>query len=141
MREDIILATDVFVDEMILFLVVEDDVDFLGAGSADVRAEHEPVRWLAVHLLGFQRAVEDFHVAAAAVDVLLVFDGELDNEVFALGGERLKLSAEGVEARILWRLQTFVGFLIVEELAGGEDEFSELFSGRFAVYPILLPRI
>lgn len=32
------LALDLFLDEMILALVIEDDVDFLGAVATDIRA-------------------------------------------------------------------------------------------------------
>ena len=74
------LALDVFLDEMVLALVVEDDVHLLGSRAADVRAEHDLVRRLAVHVLLVERAGEHLDVAAAAVDVLLVLHSELDHQ-------------------------------------------------------------
>jgi len=44
MGVDIILASDILLDQMVLVLVVEDDVDLLGAWATDVRAEHDLVR-------------------------------------------------------------------------------------------------
>lgn len=64
---------------MVLVFVVKDDVHLLGARTTYVRSEHNPVGRLAVHVFGFQGAVEYFNVSPAAVDVLLVFDRELYN--------------------------------------------------------------
>jgi len=36
--EDVILATDLFLGQEVLAVVVEDDVDLLGAGPANVRS-------------------------------------------------------------------------------------------------------
>ena len=47
------LASDVLLDEQVLPIVVEDDVDLLGARSADVWAEHNIVGGLSIHLGGF----------------------------------------------------------------------------------------
>lgn len=49
---------------------------------------------------------EDFDVAAAAVDLLLVFDSVLDDQILAFIAERLKPDRGGVEAGILAGLQT-----------------------------------
>ena len=80
MSEDVVLAPDVLLDQMVLALVLKDDVDLLGAGSADVRAEHDVVGALTVHVRLVELAVEKLDVATAAVDVLLVLDGELHDE-------------------------------------------------------------
>lgn len=79
MGEHIILAANLLFDQMILALVVEDDVDAFGAWSANVWTEHHQVWRLTVQVLLFDGAVEDFQVATAAVDVLFVFDGELQH--------------------------------------------------------------
>lgn len=79
MGEHIILAPDILFDQMILALVVEDDVDAFGAWSANVWTEHHQVWRITVQILLFDGAVEDFQVAAAAVDVLFVFNGELQD--------------------------------------------------------------
>ena len=39
----VVLALDVLVDKMVLSLVVEDDMNFLGGVTADVGAEHNIV--------------------------------------------------------------------------------------------------
>lgn len=67
-------------DKVVLALVAEYDVDLLGAGAADVRAEHDVVGRVAVHVGLVELAVEELNVAATAVDVLLVLDRELDHE-------------------------------------------------------------
>ena len=82
MSEDVVLAPDVLLDQMVLALVLKDDVDLLGAGSADVRAEHDVVGALAVHVRLVELAIKELDVAAAAVDVLLMLHGELDHQRF-----------------------------------------------------------
>ena len=37
MSEDVVLATDLLLDQMIFFLVVENDMDLLGSRTANVR--------------------------------------------------------------------------------------------------------
>lgn len=49
----------------------------LGAGTADVRAKHNFVGSLAVHVGLLQLAVEHLEVTTSAVNVLLMFHGEL----------------------------------------------------------------
>ena len=68
-------------DEMILALVAEDDVDLFRARTADVGTEHDVVRGFAVHVGLVQGAVEHLDVATTTVDVLLVFHGELHNQL------------------------------------------------------------
>ena len=51
MGEFVILALDVLLDQMVLSLVVEDDVDALGAVSANVGAEHNVVLRVTVHVI------------------------------------------------------------------------------------------
>lgn len=78
----------------------------LGTRTADVRAKHDFVGTLAVHVLLFQLAVEDFEVATSTVDVLFMFHGELYHQGLALVAERLELARESVEPRVLRGLQT-----------------------------------
>ena len=54
-RELVILALDVFVDQVVLSLVVEDDVDALGAVATDVGTEHDVVLGVAVHVIAANR--------------------------------------------------------------------------------------
>ncbi|KAL3252870.1 hypothetical protein MRX96_054777 [Rhipicephalus microplus] len=48
--EDVVFAAHLLVDKVVLALVVEDGVHFFGAGTADVRAEHDQVGRFTVHL-------------------------------------------------------------------------------------------
>lgn len=50
----------------------------LGTRPADVRPEHDLVGGFSVHIRLVKLAVEDLQVTASAVDVLLMFHGELD---------------------------------------------------------------
>jgi hypothetical protein len=73
------------------------------ATGKDVKllTEHDEVRRLPVHVLGIEAAVEQFGVAAAAVDVLLVLDGELDDQRLVPVGEGLELGGRGVKLGVL----------------------------------------
>ena len=84
---------------MVLALVAEDDVHLLGAGTADVRTEHNVVGGLAVHILLVHAAVEELDVSAAAVNVLLVLDAELHDQGLVPVGEGLVLGRDGVESK------------------------------------------
>jgi len=55
------LASNLFLREQILSLVVEDDVHFLGAVSAYVWAEHDLVRRVTVHVLLIEITSEHLH--------------------------------------------------------------------------------
>lgn len=50
---------------------------------------------------------EDLHVAAAAVDLLLVFHRELDHQGFTLVAEGVEATGQGVKAGVLTGLQTW----------------------------------
>ena len=82
MGEDIILASDVLLDEMVLIFGVEDDVDFLGARAADVWAEHDVVRRVSMHVGLIQGTVKKLDVTSTTVNVLLVLNGELNDDGF-----------------------------------------------------------
>ena len=82
MSEHIILASDVLLDEMVLIFVVEDDVDFLGARAADVWAEHDVVRRVSMHVGLIQGTVKKLDVTSTTVNVLLVLNGELNDDGF-----------------------------------------------------------
>lgn len=93
-----------------------------------------------MHFLGFQVAVEQLDVSTAAIDVLLVLDGVLDDEVFAFIAERRELLGQRVEPGVLRRLDTFVGLGVVVESARAADELAELLAGVFRVRPLVFPR-
>mmetsp|Transcript_18877 Transcript_18877/g.41138 ORF Transcript_18877/g.41138 Transcript_18877/m.41138 type:complete len:218 (+) Transcript_18877:545-1198(+) len=85
----IILHLDLLLHEeiIILLVVVEDGVGLLVGGAANVRTEHDGVGSIAAKLLGRELlpAGEQLDVGAAAVNLLLVLDGELDDELLAVG--------------------------------------------------------
>lgn len=92
---------------MVFAVVVQDDVDFLGTRSADVRAKHKPVRRFSMHVFTVKRAIEYFNVSTAAIDVLFMFDGELDHQVFSFSAERWEFGAQSVEAGVFGGLDTW----------------------------------
>lgn len=59
-----------------------------------------------MHVLLVQVRREEFDVAAATVDFLLVLDGELDDQRLASVTEVIKTGRHGVETGVLARLQT-----------------------------------
>ena len=63
--------------------------------------EHDQVGRVAVHISGIEGAVEQLCVSTTAVNVLLVFDGELEDQRLVLVGEWLELGGRGVELSIL----------------------------------------
>jgi len=82
-------------------------MDFLGAVAADVRAEHDVVLRVTMHVLLVEVTGEHFDVATAAVDLLFMLHAELNHEILALIAERLvELCRDCVEPRILCCLQT-----------------------------------
>ena len=54
-----------------------------------------------MHVCGIERAVEQFCIATAAVNVLFVLHCELQHQRLVGVGERLELSGGGVELGIL----------------------------------------
>lgn len=79
----------------------------LGTRTADVRAEHDLVGWLSMHVLLVQLAVKHFQVTTSAVNVLFMLDWELHNKGLPSVAEWLELAGEGVEPRVFWSLQTY----------------------------------
>lgn len=65
---------------MILSFMAEDDMNFLGSRTADVRAEHNIVRGITVHVGLVELAVKQLDVSTPAINVLLVLHGELNNQ-------------------------------------------------------------
>lgn len=60
-----------------------------------------------MHVLLIQGAVKHFNVASSTVNVLFMFHGELDNQIFALIAEGRELLGQGIEAGILGGLNTW----------------------------------
>ena len=77
-----------------------------------------------MHVLGFQAAVEQLGVAAAAVNVLLVLDGELEDQRLFAVGEGLELGGRGVELGVLARLDALALLGVAVKLSGSQNEFS-----------------
>jgi hypothetical protein len=106
MSVDVVFAANFLVDEVVFALVAEDDVHLLGSRTANVGAKHDFVRGLTVHLCGLQLAVKNLGVTTAAVNVLLVLDGELDDQGLVFGAERLEFARECIETSVFRGLQT-----------------------------------
>merc|ERR1711971_1406340 len=117
---------------MVLALVLKDHVHLLGAGSANVRSEHDVVRRFSMHVSLVELAVEKLDVAATAVDVLLVLYGELDHQRFVHIGDWGEGSAHAIKPCVLARPSSLVQLLITIELASFQGEntsFSPLVGG------------
>ena len=102
-------------------VVGEDGVDVFGR-AADVRAEHDMISSVTVHCRLVLVRTEDFDVAAAAIDVLLVLHLELNDEWLAFVAERLEFRRDPVETSVLRSLQTLVDLFVVVKLAGAQAE-------------------
>merc|ERR1719323_2917578 len=79
MSENVILATDFLLNQVILAFVVEDDMDFLGSWTTDVRAEHNEIRGFSMHISLIQRAVKKLGISTTTINVLFMFDCELND--------------------------------------------------------------
>ena len=77
-----------------------------------------------MHVLGVQAAVEQLGIATAAVDVLLVLDGELEDQGLVAVREGLELSGEGIELGILAGLDALALLGVAVELSCSQDKFS-----------------
>ncbi len=78
------LATNFLLRQQILSLVVENDVHLLRAVATDVWAKHDVVRTITMHVLLVEITGEELDVSTTAVNLLLMLDGELDDEGLAL---------------------------------------------------------
>lgn len=68
--------------------------------------KHDKVLRLSVQISLIEVSREDFDITAPAINLLLVFHGELDHKAFALVAEGLKPCRGSIEAGILAGLQT-----------------------------------
>ena len=82
-------------------------------GKADVQ-----VRRVSTEVLLISASRQELDVTTAAAEVLLVLDGELQNESLTFVGEGLEGRRDLVEAVILSGLKTLVVLSIAEETAG-----------------------
>jgi len=124
------LSLDLLLDEVVGVLVGQDDMDLLG-GTADVGAEHDVVSGVAIEVGLVKAGGEELDVATTAVEVLLVLDGELEDEVLALileGGR--ELGGDRVEAGILRGLETEILGGIAVVLAMGDLKVKEKKKGK-----------
>lgn len=94
---------------MVLSLVVEDDVDLLGSRAADVGSKHNQVWSLTMHFLGVEVAVKQLDVTTAAVNVLFVLHGELEDQGLLLVREFWELGGQSVKVSVLAGLDSFIG--------------------------------
>ena len=92
----LLLVGQVGLLQHVLALVVEDQVRALGV-AALVRAEHDVVRRGVAEGLGVAELRPDLHVAAAALDVLLVLGLVLDDQLLARIAEGVKARGEAEE--------------------------------------------
>ena len=86
--------------------------------------KHDEVGRLSVHVLGIETAVEQLGVATSAVDVLLVLDGELDNDRLVAVRKWLEFGRRGVELGVLAGLDALALLSVSVELAGGQNELT-----------------
>ena len=92
-----------------------------------------------MHVCGIEGAVEELGIATAAVDVLLVLDGELQDQGLVLVGEGLELGGRGVELGVLASLNTLALLRISVELAGSQNEFAGIAALMCRRDPSLFP--
>lgn len=59
-----------------------------------------------MHVILVEVRGEDLDVTASAVDLLLVLDGELDDQRLPLVAERIKAGGQGIETGVLAGLET-----------------------------------
>eukprot|EP00756_Hemistasia_phaeocysticola_P019626 Hpha_TRINITY_DN15673_c3_g1::TRINITY_DN15673_c3_g1_i8::g.98002::m.98002 len=131
-RQPVVHGTRLLLPQQVLTLVVQDEVDLLGV-TADVGAEHHPVRGLTVEVLRVVRLAQHLDVTATAVDTLRILQRERHHRLLVvLRCERLRdRRGDRVELGILAGLETLVGLRVAEELARGVREHTEV---------VLLPR-
>lgn len=67
--------------------------------------EHDVIRCVTSETLQVSVRRVNFDVTTATVDLLFVFDGELNDQRFALVGEFIEVGRKGVETRVFGCLQ------------------------------------
>ena len=101
--------------------------------------EHDVIGRVSVHIFGIKRAVEELGIATTAVDVLLVLNGELQDQGLVLVGEGLELGGRGVELGVLASLNTLALLGISVELAGSQNKFAGIAALMCRRDPTLFP--
>lgn len=79
---------------------------FLGSRSTDIWSKHDQVFTVTVHIGLVQFVTEYLDVTTTAVDILFVFNGELDDKVFTVIAEFIEFGRNSVETSILTGLDT-----------------------------------
>lgn len=72
----------------------------------DGLTKHDVILGVSMHVSLVEIRWKDFNISTSAVDLLLVFYGELDHQGFALIAEGLEAGRGGIETGILAGLQT-----------------------------------
>mmetsp|Transcript_41596 Transcript_41596/g.81600 ORF Transcript_41596/g.81600 Transcript_41596/m.81600 type:complete len:319 (+) Transcript_41596:502-1458(+) len=137
----VVLGRDGLLNEVVFALVVENDVNPLGAGAANIGTKHNGVVVVTGELLLDEALGHNLDVATTAVNLLRVLDRKLDNHLFVFVGKVGHLGGQRIKPCILGSLKTFVGLSIAVEVSGIEDELAGLAS-RFlplASNPAVLP--
>lgn len=107
----VLFRGNIWLSEWVTTLQVMDTVSYkveksrmwshlLGARAADVRPKHDLVWSLPMHVLLVKLAVKHFDVTASAVNLLLMFDRELDDQGFTLIAEGLEFAWECIETSV-----------------------------------------
>jgi hypothetical protein len=116
---------DVVVDEMVLSLVGDDSMSTTST-TANIRAKHNVVFGVTVEGSLVQTSRQNFHIPATTVNVLLVFDGELEDKILTLVAEFRESSAHLVKASVFQSLQTNISLRITMKFASGKTQLPSL---------------
>mmetsp|Transcript_25850 Transcript_25850/g.62266 ORF Transcript_25850/g.62266 Transcript_25850/m.62266 type:complete len:383 (+) Transcript_25850:82-1230(+) len=135
----VILTLDILIDKMLFALVGENHVNLLGAVSTDVRTEHDSVLFLGflIECSSVKALWEDFHVSTSAVNLLCMFDRELDYKgLVGVVKDFIEVGCESVELGVLAGHQTLIFLFISIPVARGELPLTiEFVHG--ALYPLV----
>lgn len=68
--------------------------------------EHNIIRAFSVHLFLIQVRGEQFHIATTTVNILFMFYGKLNDQIFAFIAKAIKLGRNSIKPGVLARLYT-----------------------------------
>src|SRR6218665_3876314 len=86
-------------------------------------------------------AAENFDVTTAAINVLFVFHGKLNDQVLVIviDFSIFEFRRKSIESGILRRLDTLIGISISKEFAGSPFEFAEFLARMLGLHPARSP--